>query len=118
VRPQALRRALTNLIDNALRYGNQQATLALEVSTTFVRIKVTDRGPGIPESEHEHVFKPFTRIEPSRNASTGGVGLGLSIARAIAQHHGGDVTLENQRDASGNITGLEVTLRIPRALQV
>ena len=116
LRPQALRRALTNLIDNALRYGGGEANLALEQSATFVRIKVTDVGPGIVMSEQETVFKPFTRLEPSRNTSTGGVGLGLSIARAIAQSHGGDVTLENQLDSSGKVTGLEVTLRLPKAV--
>ena len=117
VRPQALRRALINLIDNALRYGGDHAELTLEQSLTFMRIKVTDRGPGIPEAEHEAVFKPFTRLEPSRNLATGGVGLGLSIARAIAQSHGGDVTLANLRDDDGKILGLEVTLRLPRELQ-
>lgn len=117
LRPQAIRRAMTNLIDNALRYGGGKAEVVQELSLTFVRIKVTDHGPGIPESEMEEVFKPFTRLEPSRNLATGGVGLGLSIARAIAQSHGGDITLENQRDAEGNITGLEVTLRLPREMQ-
>lgn len=117
IRPQAMRRALTNLIDNALRYGGGAAAITLEQSATFMRIKITDMGPGIAESEHEHVFKPFTRIEPSRNHETGGVGLGLSIARAVAQHHGGEVTLENIRALDGSVRGLEVTLRIPRAVQ-
>lgn len=117
LRPQAIRRALTNLIDNALRYGGNVATLALEPSATFVRIKVTDQGPGIAPGMQEEVFKPFTRGEPSRNVETGGVGLGLSIARAVAQGHGGDVTLENQRGKGGDISGLEVTLRLPRAVQ-
>jgi two-component system osmolarity sensor histidine kinase EnvZ len=117
LRPHALRRALTNVIDNALRYGGGIANLSLEQSLTFVRIKVTDNGAGIAEADHETVFKPFTRLEPSRNTQTGGVGLGLSIARAIAQSHGGDVSLENQRDEAGKITGLEVTLRLPRAVQ-
>ncbi len=117
LRPQAIRRALTNIIDNALRYGGGEAVVTLEPSATFVRIKVTDVGKGIPETAQETVFKPFTRLEPSRNTQTGGVGLGLSIVRAIAQSHGGDVTLENQRDAAGHVTGLEVTLRLPRAVQ-
>jgi two-component system osmolarity sensor histidine kinase EnvZ len=117
LRPQAMRRALTNLIDNALRYGGGTAVLTLEQSLTFVRIKITDIGNGIAEAEHETVFKPFTRLEPSRNAQTGGVGLGLSIARAVAQSHGGDVTLENQRGENGKVMGLEVTLRLPRAVQ-
>lgn len=113
VRPQAMRRALTNLIDNALRYG-KHAHIELEQTVAFARIKVTDAGPGIPEEEFETVFKPFTRLEASRNIKTGGVGLGLSIARDIAFSHGGTITLENQKDDSGGITGLEVTLRLPR----
>lgn len=115
VRLNALRRALQNIIDNALRYGGE-ASVSLEQTVAFVRIKVADRGPGIPEHEFETVFKPFTRLEASRNVSTGGVGLGLSIARDIAQGHGGDITLENQRDEAGKITGLSVTLRLPREL--
>jgi two-component system osmolarity sensor histidine kinase EnvZ len=117
VRPQALRRALTNIIDNALRYGGGKAEVALEQSLTFMRIKVTDQGTGIPEIEQEAVFKPFTRLEPSRNLATGGVGLGLSIARAVAQSHGGEVTLLNLRDDDGKVLGLEVTLRLPREMQ-
>ncbi len=117
VRPQAMRRALSNLIENALRYGGAQARLTLEQSIAFVRIKVTDAGPGIAPADHETVFKPFTRLEPSRNTATGGVGLGLSIARDIAQSHGGDISLENQKDGDGRITGLEVTLRLPREVQ-
>jgi len=113
LRPQAMRRALTNLIDNALRYGST-ARLELEHTSAFVRIRVSDRGPGIPEDDHETVFKPFTRLEDSRNVKTGGVGLGLSIARDIAQSHGGSISLENQSDKGGNITGLNVTLRLPR----
>ena len=91
--------------------------MSLEQSLTFVRIKVTDIGSGIPETEIENVFKPFTRLEPSRNITTGGVGLGLSIVRSIAQSHGGDVSLENIRDENGAIAGMEATLRLPRAVQ-
>lgn len=115
LRPQAMRRALTNLIDNALRYG-KTARVELEHSVGFVRIKVTDQGPGIPAEEFETVFKPFTRLEASRNVKTGGVGLGLSIARDIAQSHGGQITLENQKNHQGNVCGLEVTLRLPRGM--
>ena len=116
LRPQAMRRAITNLIDNALRYGGGQAAVTLEQSLTFMRIKIADRGPGIPEAEQEAVFKPFTRLEPSRNSETGGVGLGLSIARAVAQRHGGEISVENLRDETGAVTGLEVTLRLPREI--
>jgi two-component system osmolarity sensor histidine kinase EnvZ len=117
LRPDAIRRACTNLIDNALRYGGGVALIAIEQSLTFVRIKVADRGPGIPLNQQEHAFKPFTRLEPSRNAKTGGVGLGLSIARSVAQSHGGEVTLENLRDADGRVMGLEATLRLPQEVQ-
>lgn len=117
VRPQAMRRALTNLIDNALRYG-KTAYVELEQTIGFVRIKITDTGPGIPEDEFEAVFKPFTRLEGSRNIATGGVGLGLSIARDIAQSHGGNITLENQKDKLGRISGLEVTLKLPREVNI
>jgi two-component system osmolarity sensor histidine kinase EnvZ len=115
LRPKALRRALQNVIDNALRYG-RKATLATDVSTAFFRIKIRDEGAGIPEASQQDVFKPFLRLDPSRNSKTGGVGLGLSIARDIAQSHGGDVTLENIRQAGGQIIGLEVTIRLPRQL--
>jgi two-component system osmolarity sensor histidine kinase EnvZ len=117
LRPQAMRRALSNLIENALRYGGGTARVTLEQSVAYVRIKVRDAGPGIPPSEHETVFKPFTRLEPSRNSATGGVGLGLSIARDIAQSHGGDIMLENITGPDGSIAGLEVTLRLPREVQ-
>lgn len=115
MRPQAMRRALTNLIDNALRYG-KTASVELEQSIGFIRIKVSDKGPGIPEEEFETVFKPFTRLETSRNVKTGGVGLGLSIARDIALSHGGNISLENHKDKQGEVTGLEVTLRLPRGV--
>jgi len=115
LRPQAVRRCLQNIIDNALRYG-KVAHVSLESSATFVRIKVLDEGVGIPENMHVDVFKPFMRLDASRNVKTGGVGLGLSIARDVAQSHGGDVTLENQRDIKGTITGFEVTVRLPRAM--
>jgi len=117
IRPRAMRRAVGNLIDNALRYGGGIAEVSLEQSQTFVRVKVLDHGPGIPAEELENVFKPFTRLEPSRNSETGGVGLGLSIVRAIAQSHGGDVTLENRHDETGAVIGMEATLRLPREMQ-
>jgi two-component system osmolarity sensor histidine kinase EnvZ len=113
MRPQAVRRCMQNIIDNALRYG-KAAHVLLEVSAAFVRIKVRDEGGGIPEAKHQDVFKPFMRLDASRNVKTGGVGLGLSIARDVAQSHGGDVVLENQKDGRGKVIGLEVTVRLPR----
>lgn len=116
LRPQAIRRLLTNLIDNALRYG-QRAVVSLESSATFVRVKIEDAGPGIPTDVIEDMFKPFTRLDGSRNSKTGGVGLGLSIARDIAHSHGGEISLENLKDDEGSIRGLQATLRLPKGVR-
>jgi signal transduction histidine kinase len=94
-RPQALRRALTNLIDNARRFATS-ASLRVERSGDECIFTLTDNGPGIPESELVRVLEPFYRLESSRNRGTGGAGLGLSIARDIAHAHGGELTLSNQ----------------------
>jgi signal transduction histidine kinase len=107
--PEALRRCLNNLIENALRYG-ERAHLQVEDDGAELRIAVGDEGPGIPEPELERVFEPFFRLEPSRNRARGGAGLGLSIARNIARWHGGDVRLRNR--AAG--TGLIAELWLPR----
>ncbi|PRX09585.1 UNVERIFIED_ORG: histidine kinase/DNA gyrase B/HSP90-like ATPase [Martelella mediterranea] len=90
-RPDSLRRAIRNLIENAVRYGGE-ANVFLRMNETTVDIVIADRGPGIPEDMHSKVFSPYFRLETSRNRQTGGIGLGLSIARAIAQQHGGDIT--------------------------
>ena len=108
-RAQALKRCLQNLIDNALAYG-RRADITLRDEGGALSIAISDDGPGIPEADIEKVFEPFYRVEGSRNRNTGGSGLGLSIARNIAQAHGGSVRLRNL--ARG---GLEATLRIPRA---
>ena len=95
-RPLALKRAISNLVANALNYGGAaQLTLAQE-SPNQVRLTITDEGPGIPETELEAVFTPFRRLEASRNRETGGTGLGLTIARNILRGHGGDVVLQNR----------------------
>jgi signal transduction histidine kinase len=106
--PQALRRCLENLVENAVRYGGG-ADIEVIDSPQRLRIAVSDRGPGIPEAELERVFEPFYRLDASRNMDSGGTGLGLSIARDIARWHGGDVTLRN---ASGG--GLIAELALPR----
>lgn len=106
-RPQALRRAIGNLIDNALKYGTHVA-VALEEDGDSLRIVVEDEGPGLPEDQLETVFEPFYRAEPSRNRETGGVGLGLAIVRQIARNHKGTVTLANRPEG-----GLRATLRLP-----
>lgn len=107
-RPEALRRALRNLIENAVRYG-ERARVRLEVSADALDIIVDDEGPGIPEDQAERVFAPFVRLETSRNRSTGGVGLGLAIARTIVRSHGGDIVLTNLPQR-----GLRAVIRLPR----
>lgn len=107
LRPDSIKRALTNLIGNAQRHGTQVAVLAGRRGGS-IEITVDDDGPGIPEDMREDVFKPFFRLDQSRNPATGGTGLGLSIARDVARSHGGDVTLE---DAPGS--GLRARLRLP-----
>jgi len=108
-RPLALRRCLTNLVDNAIRYG-KHATLRVEESADRVTIRVLDEGPGIPDGELEHAFEPFFRGESSRSRDTGGTGLGLGIARNIARSHGGDLQLKNRPDG-----GLEAILTLPQS---
>jgi len=106
-KPQALKRCLTNLIANAVKFGTR-ADIQIEDGADLL-IRVRDRGPGIPEEELERVFEPFHRLESSRNRDSGGTGLGLSIARDIAQAHGGSLLLANLPGG-----GLEATLRLPR----
>jgi signal transduction histidine kinase len=107
-RPQALKRCLGNLLDNALNYGDS-ATMFVEDAPDRLTIRIRDRGPGIPERDLERVFEPFYRLEGSRSRDTGGTGLGLSIARNIAQMHRGTLTVHNVKDG-----GLEAVLTLPR----
>ena len=107
-RPVALRRCLSNLLQNALRYGHS-ARISLADTAALLTIEIRDAGPGIPEAQMKAVFEPFVRLENSRNRSTGGVGLGLAIAREAATQCGGTLTLEN---APG---GLLARLAIKRA---
>jgi two-component system osmolarity sensor histidine kinase EnvZ len=108
VRPNALRRCLGNLIANARRYG-QHVWLSSVSVEDGVDILVDDDGPGIPAAERDRVFQPFIRLDPSRNPSTGGVGLGLTIARDVARSHGGDVRLE-----TSPYGGLRARVHLPR----
>ena len=103
--PQALRRCLDNLIENAVRYG-ERADIEIHDSPTLLRIAVRDHGPGVPSDEAERVFEPYYRLEGSRNRESGGAGLGLSIARSIARWHGGEVKLRNVAPGSGLIAEL------------
>lgn len=108
LRPSLMRRAVRNLIENAVKYGGV-AEVRLVPGTSSVAIEVADRGPGIPEAQLEAVFDPFTRLETSRNRDTGGIGLGLALARAIVRDAGGDIRLR-PRDGGG----LVATISLPR----
>jgi signal transduction histidine kinase len=107
VRATWLRRALRNLIGNAVRYGGK-AEVSLFAEDGMAVIAIEDEGPGIPEGDINRMLEPFTRGEASRNRATGGAGLGLTIARAIAEQHGGRLVLANR--AGG---GLRAELRLP-----
>ena len=133
--PNALRRCLTNLLDNAIKYGKlARVTIEREHKhehkhdhkhehkhehqhahkhaqnreVEHIMVRIRDAGPGLPEDQWEAVFDPFFRLEASRSRDTGGTGLGLTIARNIAENHGGTLTLRNHPDG-----GLEVTLQLP-----
>jgi len=107
VRPKVFKRCLTNLIDNAMRYA-EHVSLRVGKREDFVDIIIDDDGPGIPEESREDVFKPFFRIEESRNLATGGVGLGMSIARDVVRGHGGDIELD-----TSPVGGLRARIRLP-----
>jgi two-component system osmolarity sensor histidine kinase EnvZ len=110
VRPLALKRILSNLIENALRYGNDQPVdIEYRIEENRAEICVLDRGPGIPEEEREAVFRPFHRLEPSRSSRTGGSGLGLAIVRQLAAANGWTVGLE-ARPGGGTIACVTVPL--------
>lgn len=108
-RPVALRRALRNVIDNALAYG-RCAEVGLSEDAEQVVIAIADRGPGIAEADMAKAFDAFVRLEASRSRETGGVGLGLSIARSVMRGHGGDIGLQNRPQG-----GLVVTMALPKA---
>ena len=95
-RPKSLKRALTNLVANAVKYGGNARVVLTPPANGSVTLLVEDDGPGVPPGELERVFQPFHRIETSRNRETGGTGLGLPIARNILRAHGGDVVLSNR----------------------
>jgi signal transduction histidine kinase len=108
-RASELRRALRNLIENGVRYG-VRARVSLAAAGGFAELSVDDDGPGIPEAQLGNVMKPFVRLEESRSVETGGHGLGLTIARAIAERHGGELVLKNRGEG-----GLRATLKLPLA---
>jgi two-component system OmpR family sensor kinase len=105
--PIALRRLVTNLLDNAVKFG-LRARARVYAEDNCAVIEVDDDGPGIPSHEREQVFEPFHRGEPSRSRETGGAGLGLAVVRSVARAHGGDATLENRDEG-----GLRARARLP-----
>ena len=105
--PVAMKRAFDNLIGNAIKYGSR-ASVTLTLENGALIVSITDVGPGIPPDKVELAFRPFRRIETSRNRETGGVGLGLPIARDIVRAHGGEISLQNRPEG-----GLEVLVRLP-----
>ncbi|MFC3229636.1 ATP-binding protein [Marinibaculum pumilum] len=107
LRPGAMRRCLENLVQNALRHGNRVAITARR-DDTAIDINIDDDGPGIPEAQREAVFRPFFRLDRARNPDTGGVGLGLTIARDVVRSHGGEIHLETAPQG-----GLRVAIRLP-----
>jgi two-component system osmolarity sensor histidine kinase EnvZ len=107
VRPGAFKRCVTNLVENALRHANH-VTVHAERTGETIEIAIEDDGPGIPQAERAAVFKPFYRLDASRNPQTGGAGLGLTIARDIMHTHGGEIHL-----SEASLGGLRVELRLP-----
>jgi two-component system, OmpR family, osmolarity sensor histidine kinase EnvZ len=107
LRPSAMLRSFTNLIENAVRFARRVAVRARRRGN-MVEVTIDDDGPGIPVDQREEVFKPFFRLEGSRNPATGGVGLGLTIARGVVRGHGGDIFLDDSPQG-----GLRVRVRLP-----
>jgi len=105
--PASIKRAVQNIIVNALKYG-ETASVEVTDGPEQIDITVTDKGPGIPADRREDVFRPFFRLEASRNRETGGSGLGLAVARSIVRRHGGDITLEDAENG-----GFTVILSLP-----
>lgn len=107
LRPNSFSRCITNLVENAMRYA-EHISIRAGVRDDAVELVIDDDGPGIPEEQRDEVFRPFYRLEGSRNQGTGGVGLGMSIARDAVQSHGGEIKLDESP-----MGGLRVWIRLP-----
>lgn len=107
-RPNEIKRAVRNLVENAVAYGHK-ADVRITDQDDGYDVLVEDEGPGIPESDRQRVFEPFVRLESSRNEATGGTGLGLTLVKAIVEGHGGAITLENRPGG-----GLRARMHLPR----
>jgi signal transduction histidine kinase len=108
-KPLAIKRAFSNLVDNAIKYG-ERAKVSLADGPDELVVTIEDEGPGIAECEQDRVFDPFYRIEGSRSRETGGAGLGLTLARTVVRTHGGDITLHNRKGR-----GLRVVVSLPKS---
>jgi two-component system osmolarity sensor histidine kinase EnvZ len=108
VRPNAFKRALSNLVMNAAAHGAHVVVAARADAAGEVEILVDDDGPGIPPDRYEEAFRPFSRLDEARNQNVKGVGLGLAIARDVARGHGGEVTLDRSP-----LGGLRAVMRLP-----
>jgi two-component system osmolarity sensor histidine kinase EnvZ len=107
LRRHAFKRAVANLVNNAARFA-EHVKVTAERQDGSLSVTVEDDGPGIPEAEREHVFRPFYRLDHARNQDSGSTGLGLAIARDIARIHGGDITLDRSP-----LGGLKAVLKVP-----
>jgi signal transduction histidine kinase len=116
--PLALKRAVANLIDNAVKYGDEAIVTLMRNKDSSdadrFEIRIDDRGPGIAPQEIERVFRPFYRIEASRNRDSGGTGLGLAIARSAILAHGGEIELYNRTNERGEVAGLTARITLPQ----
>jgi signal transduction histidine kinase len=113
--PAGLKRAVTNLLDNAVKYG-KRARAAIAATAKAIEITIDDDGPGIPEAELTRVLQPFYRLDESRNRDSGGTGLGLAIAQSIVQAHGGELTLAN-RAGGGLRAGIKLPVEAARQIR-
>ncbi len=111
IRPSAFERAIANIITNAIRYANKKIIIDIKQTSDNLFIFIEDNGEGIPENRRDEMLKPFTRLENSRNSSTGGVGLGLSIVQEIIHQHGGEVFLLDGKKLGGLLVKIELPLK-------